>query len=98
MKKVIVSPSILSADFNNLKRELQLMESSGAEWINMSIPLLAASFAYVKEFGKTKSIPEAIDIILNGNLKSMDEMFRKCPDAYKLFLISVASSMIANGL
>lgn len=61
--------------------------SSGAEWINMSIPLLAASFAYVKEFGKTKSIPEAIDIILNGNLKSMDEMFRKCPDAYKLFLI-----------
>ena len=53
----------------------------------MSIPLLAASFAYVKEFGKTKSIPEAIDIILNGNLKSMDEMFRKCPDAYKLFLI-----------
>lgn len=61
--------------------------SSGAEWINMSIPLLAASFAYVKEFGKTKSIPEAIDIILNGNLKSMDEMFKKCPDAYKLFLI-----------
>ena len=61
--------------------------SSGAEWINMSIPLLAAAFMYVKEYGKTQSIPEAIDIILNGNLKSMDAMFKKSPDAYKLFLI-----------
>ena len=61
--------------------------SSGAEWINMSIPLLAAAFVYVKYHGKTQSIPEAIDIILNGTLKSMDAMFKQCPDAYKLFLI-----------
>jgi len=61
--------------------------SSGAEWINMSIPLLAAAFVYVKHHGKTQSIPEAIDIILNGTLKSMDAMFKQCPDAYKLFLI-----------
>lgn len=66
--------------------------SGGAEWINMSIPLLAASFAYVKEFGKTQSIPEAIDIILNSDLKTMDAMFKKCPDAYKLFLIFKSSS------
>lgn len=37
MKKVVVSPSILSADFNNLKKELKLMESSGAEWIHFDV-------------------------------------------------------------
>ena len=65
--------------------------SSGAEWINMSIPLLAAAFAYVMQFGKYQSIPEAIDIILNDNLKTMDAKFKKCPDAYKLFLIFKAA-------
>lgn len=37
MKKVIVSPSILSADFNNLEKELKLMENSGAEWIHFDV-------------------------------------------------------------
>ena len=37
MKKIIVSPSILSADFNNLEKELKLMEASGAEWIHFDV-------------------------------------------------------------
>jgi type IV secretion system protein VirD4 len=61
--------------------------SGGAEWINMSIPLLAASFAYIKKFGKQKSIPEAINIILHDDLKQMEAKFRKCDDAFKMFLI-----------
>jgi len=65
--------------------------SGGAEWINMSIPLLAASFAYVMEFGVEKSIPEALDIILNDNLKEMEVKFRKCKNAFKLFLIFKAA-------
>lgn len=65
--------------------------SSGAEWINMSIPLLAASFAYVMEFGNQKSIPEAIDLILNDDLNTMESKFRKCSNAYKLFLIFKAA-------
>lgn len=37
MKKIIVSPSILSADFAKLGEELKTMESSGAEWIHFDV-------------------------------------------------------------
>lgn len=37
MKKVFVSPSILAADFNNLKSELELMENSGASLIHFDV-------------------------------------------------------------
>lgn len=37
MKKVIVSPSILSADFLHLKKELEVVESSGARWIHFDV-------------------------------------------------------------
>lgn len=37
MKKVFVSPSLLAADFNNLKSELELMENSGASLIHFDV-------------------------------------------------------------
>lgn len=73
--------------------ELATGSSSGnAEWINMSVPLLAAAMAYVKEFGKRKSVTEAVDIILNSNLEEMDEMFKRSKYAYRQFLVFKASS------
>ena len=70
--------------------------SGGAEWINMSIPLLTATFAYVKEFGKEKTINESIDIILQDDLKTMEEKFKKCSKAYRQFLTFKASSGSEN--
>ena len=32
-KEIIVSPSILSADFANLERDIKLVEDNGADWI-----------------------------------------------------------------
>lgn len=66
--------------------------SGNAEWVNMSVPLLAASMAYVKEFGKRKSVTEAIDIILNCDLDEMDAKFKRCRSAYRQFLIFKSSS------
>lgn len=37
MKKVFVSPSILSADFARLEQECKLLEKSGADWIHCDI-------------------------------------------------------------
>ena len=34
MSKVIVSPSILSADFANLEREIKKVENAGADWLH----------------------------------------------------------------
>lgn len=37
MKKVIISPSILSADFMNLEREIEQVKNCGADWIHIDV-------------------------------------------------------------
>ena len=37
MKKMIVAPSILSADFNKLQEEIALVEQAGAEWLHFDV-------------------------------------------------------------
>lgn len=36
-KQIIVSPSILSADFANLERDIKLVEDNGADWIHVDV-------------------------------------------------------------
>ena len=65
---------------------------SSSEWINMSVPLFAAALGYVKHFGVTKSIPEAIDIILRNSMAEMEEKFKQNKFAYRQFLIFKSSA------
>ncbi|MFI3300429.1 MAG: ribulose-phosphate 3-epimerase [Candidatus Gastranaerophilales bacterium] len=37
MNNIIISPSILSADFANLERDIKLVENSGADWIHIDV-------------------------------------------------------------
>jgi ribulose-phosphate 3-epimerase len=37
MKKIIIAPSILSADFAALKYDLKMIEESGAEWVHIDV-------------------------------------------------------------
>ncbi len=37
MNKIIVSPSLLSADFSKIQQELDLLEKSGAEWLHFDV-------------------------------------------------------------
>ena len=37
MSKIIVSPSLLSADFANLERDIKLLEMSGADWLHVDV-------------------------------------------------------------
>ena len=36
-KNIIVSPSLLSADFNNLQRDLEMINKSEADWIHLDV-------------------------------------------------------------
>lgn len=65
---------------------------SSSEWINMSVPLFSAALGYVKRFGVTKSIPEAIDIILRDNMQQMEDKFKQDKFAYRQFLIFKSSA------
>ena len=37
MNRTIISPSILSADFANLQRDIELVENAGATWIHVDV-------------------------------------------------------------
>ena len=37
MDKTIISPSILSADFMNLEKEINLVQQAGAEWVHIDV-------------------------------------------------------------
>ena len=37
MSKIIISPSILSADFANLERDIKKVENAGADWIHVDV-------------------------------------------------------------
>lgn len=74
MKKVIVSPSILSADFNNLKKELKLMQSSGAEWIHFDVmdghfvPNISFGMPVLKSIAHTTKLFNDVHIMIDDPL------------------------------
>ena len=66
----IISPSILSADFVNLERDIKLTEKAGADWLHIDVmdghfvPNITIGMPVVKSIKKVSSIPLDVHLMI----------------------------------
>lgn len=70
MKKIIISPSLLSADFNNLKEEIASIEKGGAEWLHFDVmdghfvPNISFGLPVLKSIAHTHNLVNDVHIMI----------------------------------
>lgn len=72
MNKIIVSPSILSADFVNLERDIKIVENCGADWIHIDVmdghfvPNITIGVPVVKSIRKITNLPLDVHLMIQN--------------------------------
>ncbi|HOK39139.1 MAG TPA: ribulose-phosphate 3-epimerase [Bacteroidales bacterium] len=70
MKNIIISPSILSADFGNLSKDIEMLNQSEADWIHLDImdgvfvPNISFGFPVVKYIKKYAQKPLDVHLMI----------------------------------
>ncbi len=88
MRKIFVSPSILSADFARLEKECKSLEKSGADWIHCDI--MDGEFVPNMSFGMpiVKSIRKCVVLPLDVHLMIVN------PDRYIVRFAEAGANII----
>lgn len=72
MSKIIISPSILSADFANLERDIKLVENAGADWLHVDVmdghfvPNITIGVPVVSSINKIAKIPLDVHLMIEN--------------------------------
>lgn len=80
--KTIISPSILSADFANLERDIKKIEKAGADWVHVDVmdghfvPNITIGVPVVKSIKKITNLPLDVHLMIENPQKYIKD-FRK---------------------
>lgn len=72
MSKIIISPSILSADFANLERDIKKVENAGATWLHVDVmdghfvPNITIGVPVVKSIKKITNLPLDVHLMIEN--------------------------------
>lgn len=78
MSKIIVSPSILSADFANLERDIKAVEKAGANWIHVDVmdghfvPNITIGVPVVKSLRNVTKLPLDVHLMIENPEKYIE--------------------------
>ena len=79
MEKIIVSPSILSADFANLARDVEIIQDCGADWIHVDVmdghfvPNITIGAPVVKALKPYAKIPLDVHLMIENPQNYVDD-------------------------
>lgn len=82
----IVSPSILSADFANLERDIKLVEANGADWIHVDVmdghfvPNITIGIPVTAALKRVASIPLDVHLMIENPEKYAEDFIKAGAD------------------
>ena len=86
MKNVIIAPSILSADFNNLLADIKRIETAGAEWLHFDVmdghfvPNISFGVPVLKSIAHKHNLVNDVHIMISDPLKYSLEFIKNGAD------------------
>jgi ribulose-phosphate 3-epimerase len=79
MKKILIAPSILSADFADLKNEIKKVETAGADWLHIDVmdgrfvPNITIGAPVVRAIRKVTKMPLDVHLMIVEPLKYVND-------------------------
>lgn len=79
MEKIIVSPSILSADFANLERDIKKVQEAGADWVHVDVmdghfvPNITIGIPVVKSLKAVTNLPLDVHLMIDNPEKYIED-------------------------
>ena len=102
MSKIYISPSILSADFANLERDIKLVEDNGADWIHVDVmdghfvPNITIGIPVVKSLRKVTKLPLDVHLMIENPEKYIADFAKAGADIITFHYEAVKKENIAE--
>ena len=100
--KIIISPSILSADFANLERDIKKVEDCGADWVHVDVmdghfvPNITIGVPVVKSLKKITNLPLDVHLMIENPDKYVEPFAKSGADIETFHYEAVKENDIVN--
>ena len=90
----VIAPSILSADFANLERDIHDIERSGADWVHVDVmdgifvPNISIGIPVVKALRPVTSLPLDVHLMIDRPIRYAEEFIKAGADWLTIHLES----------